>query len=255
MVAWKTAMKQWPGELTTATAPVALALTLWMDRDGGFNATPPSAATIAEVLGKRRQSVSQALDQLAESGWLEQVKRKGKPALLHAAIPNRLVADAPFAGLVKGREPSIDAQELSTTRNVEDHAYSVNPQRRGPGTSNVEAQVSANYREHPQRRGPGPATQRPTKSYPSLSNSLSTEVLTPDQHPDLWERARVITEQRTDVGNPPAYRTKVYRQLVEQSNGQRNDCIHIWHLGRTPAGEYVDVCRCGTRRPHNDTPA
>lgn len=254
MVTWKRAMRENPGELTAAMSHTALALTLWMDRDGGFNGKPPSATTIAEATGKKRSAVSYAIDKLGESGWLQITKRPGRTSLLHAAVPDRIVADAPFGAMVRDREPSIDAGELSTTFRTGVQADTVNLPNRGTGTFRNGAQVTARESEHLPNRGPGPSEMGHTKSSPSLYNSLSTKVLTPDQHPDLWERAKVITEQRTNVGDPQAYRLTVYRKLVAETNGQQQDCTHIWHLGRNEAGEYIDLCRCGTTRPRQDTP-
>lgn len=226
VVAWKRALVT--SELPAAEHHVAVALTLWMARDGGFNGTPPAASTIATACGRKRGTVLEALDSLARKGWLVVAKRPGKPSLLHAAIPDRLFVD-PFAVLDGEPDPSPNGYTPPENLYPERDRYVYPDGYRYP------------YPDRYTSPGPVPGgvqvvyPDRYTNPYP-VSNTTTTEsrtragndsqqggeaiesktMQTPDMRPDLWDQAGRITEQATHVTNPTGYRLAVFRRLLTE---------------------------------------
>lgn len=248
VVAWKRALRDLRGELTATEHHIAVTLTLWMARDGGFNGNPPSQQTVADVAGYHVNTVHHGLAQLEAKGWLQRLSRPGRPSLMYAATPDWVTVD-PFAAF--GDDPNPHSGEWGSpsnlhSQNVEVTSTSRSRSANNPHSQNVEV---ASAQLAPPQFEPRTSTVRLwTKSYEvpitTLTESGTTpanghherqvEMLRPEDAPHLWDQARTIAQQTPGVRDMQRYALTIFRRLVDQAQATERNATTVAAIEACP---------------------
>lgn len=269
VVEWKQALRA-QRELTGHQVAAALALTLWMRRDGFIGDPPVSLGTVAAVLARDRTRVSHAVTELVDLGWLERQERPGRTSYLWAATPASVQASWPQLG-----EPVAPDSRVPVASDSRVDGEPVASHSRVPVAPDSRVDYLAKQPVAPDGRDlwrhavpksiPGSNTTTPNvlgtaERLRATNGGQDMRMATPESEPALWAQA----QQELDalpagtVKNPPAYRLAIFRRLVDQQHeAQQRNATHnaITNCTRCGPSGYVITTEDGhevaRRCPHD----